>query len=462
MFFHQPCNLKLSLPREAGGGWSSLRFDFYLFTFTFYLLYNIFPANLSKFRRLLYVPKIRYVYTKRIYMKKDTLILTLFLSFIFPCLYSQTGGDTLVYLLTCGPGVETYSIYGHSALRITYPDKKRDLVYNWGVFDFDTPNFAWKFAKGRLDYLLAVESMQGFTQTYFYEKRFVHCQKLNITRDETAGIVALINENLKPENIKYRYDFFYDDCSTRIRDLIEKAVGKKLLYPPPEVSKSPKFRDLIGKAQTPLPWLNFGIDLLVGSHADKPAPYRDRMFLPYYLEKELSETVVNRNGKMVPLLQNPDVILDFVQPVIKKNFLLSPPGVLTVLFIIVMVISGLIRSKKSIYWFDITVFFVFSVLAGLMIFFNFFTDHIQTKWNLNILWLNPVIMICLILLIIKKEGIVWFRILFYILFAFLAVHFLLPQSFNIANLPLLLILLVRSLIRSGFEWNPLSHNHDQA
>jgi hypothetical protein len=94
-----------------------------------------------------------------------------------------------------------------------------------------------------------------------------------------------------------------------------------------------------------------------------------------------------------------------------------------------------------------------------MIFFNFFTDHAQLRWNLNIIWLNPIIIICFISLIIKKQGILWFRILFYTSVAFLAVHLLLPQSFNIANLPLVLILGVRSLIRSAYEWNPLSIDH---
>ena len=392
-------------------------------------------------------------------MKKTIPIIALILSLTFTGLNSQPVSDTTVYLLTCGSGTETYSIYGHSALRIKYSTLKRDWVYNWGVFDFETSNFAWKFAKGRLDYMLAVESMESFPQIYFQEKRFIHCQKLNITPGETAKLIKLINDNLKPENIKYRYDFFYDDCSTRIRDLIEKAVGGKILYPPNEKTKQPTFRDLIGKCQAPYPWLKFGIDLLIGSPADIYAPYRDRMFLPHYLEKELSEAVVNREGRMIPLLQNPDVILDYPEPVIKRNFLFMPPSVFTVLFIIVMVLSALIKNKKFIYWFDLATFLIFSILASMMIFFNFFTDHVQLRWNLNIIWLNPVIILCFISLIINKQAILWFRILFYISVAFLALHFLLPQSFSIANMPLVLILAIRSLARSAFEWNPLSIDH---
>lgn len=389
-------------------------------------------------------------------MKKVFLIITVLLSLYYPKLCSQTGNDTLIYLITCGSGTETYSIYGHSALRIVLPEKKSDLVYNWGVFDFDTPNFAWKFAKGRLDYMLAVEPMQSFLKEYIYEKRYVISQKINLTAAETAKLVSLINENLKPENVRYRYDFYYDDCSTRIRDLIEKAVGEKLLYPPATGGKSPTFRQMVGEYQAPFPWLKFGIDLLLGSPSDKMTSYRERMFLPIPLQKELSETVVNRDGKMTPLVQNPDMILDFDPPVIKKRYLLTPEFVFTIVLILVLIFSSLVKNMRIIRWFDVSLFAVFSVLAGMMIFFNFFTDHHQLRMNLNFLWLNPIIILCLVLIVINKEGLIWFRLLFYILAVFIVIQFVLPQAFSIANLPLILILIIRSSVRSGFEWNPLS------
>lgn len=393
---------------------------------------------------------------KRIHMKKTLLLLSILLTVSVSQLNSQSGNDTLVYLLTCGTGTETYSIYGHSALRIVYPEKNRDLVYNWGVFDFETPNFAWKFAKGRLDYMLAVEPMQNFLQIYFYEKRFVLSQRLNLLPAEIATLVSLINENLLPGNVKYRYDFFYDDCSTRIRDIIEKSVGGKLLYPPDTGGKNPTFRDMVGKYQDPFPWLKFGIDLLMGATTDKDASFRDRMFLPVDMQKELSESVVNRDGKMIPLLQNPDVILDYDPPVVRKRFLTTPSFVFTGLLIVILIMSALIKNLKLIKWFDITVFLIFSILAGMMIFFNFFTDHQQMRWNLNIIWLNPLIIISLIFTILGREGKIWFRLLFYILAAFLILNIILPQSFNIAVFPLLLILLIRSSVRAGFEWNPFS------
>jgi hypothetical protein len=389
-------------------------------------------------------------------MKRLVFINLFFLLISFTRVFSQPSNDTAAYLLTCGPGTETYSIYGHSALRIIIPEKHTDTVYNWGVFDFNTPNFVWKFAKGRLDYMVIAESSKGFLQGYFYEQRYVYSQKINLDAKETRKLIELINENLKPENIRYRYDFFYDDCTTRIRDLLEKSIGDKLKYPPPESGKLPTFRDLVGKYQNPYPWLKFGVDLLMGSSADKRASFRDRMFLPVDMKDELSKTVIQRSEKGIPLLQNPEVLLDFDAPVIKQKFFTSPPFIFTLLIILILILAALTKSSKIIRIIDIVIYSVFSILSILMIFFNFFTDHEQMKWNLNIIWLNPFIIVCLVMLILNKTGTLWFRTVLFISAGFIVLHIILPQEFNLAFSLLAIILLIRSSVRAGFDWNPLS------
>ena len=364
---------------------------------------------------------------------KKILLIGLFFGIIpFTCVSSQSANDTLVYLLTCGPGTETYSIYGHSALRIAIPEKHTDTVYNWGVFDFNTKNFVWKFAKGRLDYMVIGESLKGFLQEYFFEQRYVYSQRINIDASEVRILIGLINENLKPENVKYRYDFFYDDCTTRIRDLLEKSIGEKLKYPPAEQGKIPTFRDMVAKYQNPYPWYKFGVDLIMGSTADKKAGFRDRMFLPVEMKDELTESSVYRSGKMIPLLQNPEVLLDFDAPVVRRKILLSPAYIFTLAIILILILAALTKSRKTLRIIDIVIYSVFSVLSALMIFFNFFTDHQQMRWNLNIIWLNPFIIVCLIMLIINRAGTLWFRIVFFISAGFLVLHFILPQEFNIA------------------------------
>ena len=138
----------------------------------------------------------------------------------------------------------------------------------------------------------------------------------------------------------------------------------------------------------------------------------------------------------------------------------SPPFVFTLFIILILILAALTKSRKIIRTIDIVIYSVFSILAVLMIFFNFFTDHEQMKWNLNIIWLNPFILVCLLMLILNKSGEIWFRILFYISAGFLILHFVLPQSFNMSFLLLDIILIIRSSVRAEFEWNPSDLSKD--
>jgi hypothetical protein len=362
--------------------------------------------------------------------------------------------DTTFYLITCGPGTETYSIYGHSALRVVI--NKSDTVYNWGVFDFSVSNFAWKFAKGRLNYMLIMERTEQFLPGYFYDKRWVVSQKINLGGNEKKVLLSLIEENLKPENVRYRYDFFYDDCSTRIRDLLEKSIGDKLSFPAENSVDLPTFRQLVSHCQKPYPWLQLGVDMIMGSPGEIKAGFRDRMFLPDYLKDGLSAGIVNRSGNNVPLLQNADVLLDFESPVIHQYFYLSPLFIFSALLLFVLLFTVFMKAKMPNDLLDMLLYAVFSILAIMMIFFNHFTDHQQMRGNYNIIWLNPFIIFCLFCVIFNKPWKIWFRIVFFISAAFLAGNFFLPQSFNAAIYPLVLIILIRSAARAGFSWNPLS------
>jgi hypothetical protein len=389
-------------------------------------------------------------------MKKIALIILLTIAAGFIRLYPQDYPGIQAFLITCEPGTETYSIYGHSALRIINESTREDIVYNWGVFDFATRNFAWKFAKGRLDYLLDTNTLRTFLGEYFYEKRSVFEQRINLEPEEANKLLSLIAENLKPENKAYRYDFFYDDCSTRIRDLLEKSLGSNLLYPPEEIKDQPTFREKVGKYQAPYPWLKLGIDLIMGRPGEKKTTLRDRMFLPIDLQEGLSQAVVNRSGRMVPLLQNPEVLLHFDPPVIKSRFYTTPVFLFTLFLVIVVLLLALNRKKKFNLALDILLFTAFSALALLMIFFNFFTDHVQMRWNLNVIWLSPFVLVCLVSLILNKKWETWFRVVFFLCFISFIIQLFFPRGYNAAFLPVILILMVRSAARAGFSWNPLS------
>jgi len=388
-------------------------------------------------------------------MKFIYLVLLLVLS--LQTINSQEIPEAEIYLITCGPGTETYSVYGHSALRIVIPEQGSDLAYNWGVFDFDTPNFAWKFAQGRLNYMLGVYPYERFLRDYFQEQRWVISQKLNLEKADIERLFRLLEENLKPENIKYRYDFYYDNCSTRIRDLIEKAIGEDLLYPPAGARENLQtFRNLTAQYEKGNPWTKMGIDLLIGSPGDKKASFRDRMFLPVDLKNGLSELTIRRHGKTIPVLQNPVIVLDFDPPAVNEKLLKSPLFLLSLLLIIIIILTGTIRTKAPNRLIDIILFAILSMLAILMLFFNFVSDHPQLKWNLNIIWLNPLIIVCLVILLLRKERLIWFRLIFYVSLIFLLSIVILPQQINNAFIPLIIILILRSSVRAGFKWNPLT------
>jgi hypothetical protein len=389
---------------------------------------------------------------------KRLIIILFLIAFCLQGLMSQSDESRSVYLITVDPGDQIYSIYGHSALRIVDVREGTDEFYNWGVFDFDTPNFAWKFAKGRLDYLLDVNSPNSFLGEYIYEKRTVRQQKINFESAEIDKLAELLKENLKPENIKYRYDFFYDDCSTRIRDLIEKAVGSKLIYPPAEKGSQPSFRVEVGKYQQSYPWKQFGINLIMGRPGERITDLRSRMFLPLEMMDGLSQAVVNRDGKLLPLLSNQSLLLQFDPPVVKNTFFTSPVFLFSLILILLIIQLALYKGKKLNRIIDIILFTVFSFLAVLMVFFNFFTDHVQMRWNLNIIWLSPFILICLVALILDKPWESWFKTVFWISSIAFIIQIILPRGYVFSFIPLILILMLRSAARAGFKWNPLGLN----
>jgi hypothetical protein len=389
-------------------------------------------------------------------MKRSLIITLAVFTVNFAGLFSQVPNDTTFYLITCAPGTETYSVYGHSALRVVMPGTQSDIVYNWGVFDFNTPNFIWKFAKGRLNYMLGVYPYNRFLQDYMLENRAVISQMINLEPVEKLRLMLLLQENMKPENRNYRYDFFYDDCSTRIRDLIEKILGDKLIYPPDETDNIPTFREKINHHLTMYPWLKMGTNLLMGMQGERKTTFRERMFLPEDLQRNLTQVVINRNRKMLPLLQSAVTILDFPAPDIKPGFFASPIFIFTILFILLVVISAWLRNSAVMNYIDIAIFLAFSVISLLMIFFNFFTDHLQMRLNLNIVWFNPFIIFCLYQLITGKKNFIWFRVVFFLALVLIPLIIIIPNAILSSFVPVIFILLLRSSARSGFEWNPLN------
>ena len=356
--------------------------------------------------------------------------------------------STDVYLLTCAPGTESYSIYGHTALRIVIKGQNFDRVYNWGIFDFSTPNFAFRFAKGKLDYMVGAYGYNRFLDEYVSEGRSVWSQKINLTANEKENFFALINENMKPENIRYRYDFFYDNCATRIRDIIEKAATDTVIYA--EKTKHQTFRQLIDPRQKVLPWLDFGADFLLGLQADRKASPSEEMFLPMYLMENLSSARIIHNGSPEELLGPPETVLDFTGAVKEKSRPWIPQSVFYAVLLFVVLMTFVLGSPYLGLITDIIIYAVYSLLAILLIFTNFFSDHDAMHYNLLIMAINPLIPVLLVFILRRKKALLLSRTALTFALLFFPAALIAGQGINPAIIPLVLILMVRLFKHSEF------------
>jgi hypothetical protein len=295
--------------------------------------------------------------------------------------------NTTISLITCDPGDEIYSYFGHSAIRIK--NQTNDIVYNYGTFDFNTPNFTMKFMRGKLPYRLTAYSFDRFLDEYHYFKRGVREQILNITIEQKKSIIAYLDMNLRPENREYKYDFFFDNCSSRIRDVFEKTLNLNSTYISDTVLT---LRDQLHQYQKSHPWTELGIDMIIGSKSDIISDPRQQMFLPDYLHDNLSHSELNGSKLLFPSKE----LLSYEEDKLRRNStqLIRP----LTLNIILLLLFSLLYYFQKINWINAltNMWYVIAGIGGLIIIFLwFFTDHQATKANWNILWLNPLFFVLL-------------------------------------------------------------------
>ena len=383
-------------------------------------------------------------------MKKTFLLAALMMLIISPGLKAQNADSADVYMITCAPGTAAYSIYGHTALRITMRGTEFDMVYNWGIFDFSTPNFVYRFAKGRLDYKLGAYSYARFLEEYISEGRSVWSQKLNLTTAEKERLFILINENLRPENIKYRYDFFFDNCATRVRDIVAASAADTVIFPVKE--KRLSFRQLIDPYQKVLPWLDFGADMLLGLQADRKASVADEMFLPVYLRDNFAGSLIVHDGRQEPLAGPTEKVVD--KPVTqtgKKAWV--PQAVFWLIFVFVVLVTFVFKRPGLEKVLDYILYFIFALIALLLIFTNIFSEHDALHLNLLFLGINVLITVLFIMMIAGIKAVKMSRLTLTISVLWLPVSRMVGQGINPALIPLVLTIMVRLFSHCGFGKN---------
>lgn len=289
-------------------------------------------------------------------------------------------------ILTCSPGPDLYSLFGHSAIRFQDNLNGRiiDWVYNYGTFEFDE-TFYWRFSMGKLDYLLSKEDFPYFQQGYILEGRGITEQELLLTSEQKRRLLNLLEENYLPQNRTYRYDFFYDNCSTRIRDILNKALDNKIEFKY-QYKREYTFRQAIQTYLNYQPWSDFGIDLALGMPCDRTVDVTQMMFLPDSLLKEFDNA---KYGAQPVVLTTQELIpTDYELSI--TTFL--TPVVVFFAFLVLHIVFGFIfiRKGKPFQITDRLLFFVTGMIGVVVVFLWFFTDHTATRWNLNILWANPI------------------------------------------------------------------------
>lgn len=327
--------------------------------------------------------------------------------------------DVEVSLLTCGTGTEVYTMYGHSALRVQSKSVGVDLTFNYGTFDSFADNFILKFVRGRLPYRLSVSDYSQFLRSYQRAGRSVIENTIELDSTHTAQLIDLLRINYLPENRTYAYDFFYDNCSTRLWDIIDQATGGEL-QPGPLVTNY-TYRDLISIYQQYYPWLDFGIQLIIGSRADRPADVREQTFIPDFLQRHIKNASLQASSFVAA---NHEVLPDQVAAQQRSWF--TPTLVFSLLLALEIFLVFIRQQGGILRWYD-RIWWLVILIAGL-IFTTFWiaTDHAATHANYNLLWANPLVLF----LFVKRQNIKkWVAIILLILslISILGVFGWLPQ-----------------------------------
>lgn len=346
-------------------------------------------------------------------------------------------------MLTCAPGQELYSTFGHTAIRVVDSIQHTDIVYNYGTFDFSDPDFYSKFTRGKLDYFLSITSLPDFMYEYQSENRDVHEQVLALSDQAKKVIQQALNDNLAGAARYYKYDFLYNNCTSRVRDIVMKYGGLQAdqrLVPP-----GTSFRDMLHEYldKGNQAWSKFGIDLVLGSPIDKKAGIAESMFLPDYLMKGIDSSVRSKDH---PVLGEKILInRGTAEP---EPFRDTP----LLLFSVVALIQGVLsflKNKIAVKLsrvFDFVLFLSTGLIGCLLLFMWLGTDHSACAANYNLLWAMPLNVVAA-WAVWKRPG--WFRKYMSVYALLLLVTLLgwlwLPQELNTGFLPIILLLLARSV-----------------
>jgi len=356
-----------------------------------------------------------------------------------------------ISLITVSPGEEIYAHYGHTAIRVADPKNGFDLVFNYGLFDFNSPNFLFRFVKGETDYLCGAYTYSDFLLEYQMENRNVTEQVLNLNPQEKESIWQALVKNIQPEFRTYRYNFFFNNCSTKPRDVIVRGIQGNVNYR--SDLHFPTLRSVVHHYTNSHPWTQFGIDLLIGAQADDSASLSDQQFAPELLFESFGTAVIiDDSAKIRPLvLETRQAVSQDVSKLPKPSRL---PGPVPVAWFLCLSVAActLYEFLKHKHYQAVTavLYGIFGIIGSIIAFMVLFSIHPTTHVNYLLLWLNPLQLIFAFGMIFgsfrKRIANPYLAVNLLLQLSALAGIWFLPQHVHPAMLPLLLLLLMRSAL----------------
>jgi len=385
-------------------------------------------------------------YVVEMWLKKALVVFSILFTVIG---FSQPelSSSSTISILTVGTADELYAKFGHSAIRVQDPVLGIDVVYNYGHFDFTTPNFYMKFTRGKLLYSLARERFSNFLYNYELENRWVREQELNLTTTQKNNVLQFLENNYLPENRFYKYDFLFDNCSTRIPDALVTILKDELSFDYSHIQNRYTFRELLHQNLDVNSWSNFGIDLALGSVIDREASPYEQLFLPIYVYKQLSFDSLNGESLVI----KDSLLLDEKPTNASANFLGSPLFWLSIAAIFILFITYRdYKNKTRARWLDFVLFLTTGLAGMLIVFLWFGTDHKATASNYNFLWTFPLNFFIAFLLVKKATLPKWITTYVMVLLGFLMLSLIL-WGFKIQVFsPLALLIIVPLALRYLF------------
>ena len=359
----------------------------------------------------------------------------------------RLSNEAEISIITCSPGSELYSVFGHSAIRVQDPIRGYDLVYHYGTFSFETEYFYLKFMRGELNYYLSVSSLDHFLVQYQHYNRSVYEQVLDLSAADKLTVFRFLENNRLPENKYYLYDFFYDNCATRIRDVfLQQLEGKVELQP---IDTLYSFRSIIKPYLTEMPWAEFGINLAFGDKTDTPIDVSETTFLPDYLQLAFVHATITYGNETRPVMKSPDVLFAAREST-ESGWGLSPAWVFWMILVLLAIISlWEYNQEKNYRLVDFLLFFAVGIAALILLLLWTATIHKPVVNNWNLLWALPTHLV-LAFWLFRKQLPTWISY-YWGASAALSILVLLfwlviPQHLDSETIPILLTIALRAAL----------------